>query len=39
LDDRPVDTDGILDPSALIVCADTMPGAVAEKPGSGQQMG
>ena len=39
LDDRPVDTDGILDPLTLIVRAETMPGAVAEKLGPGQRMG
>jgi acyl-CoA thioesterase len=31
--------DGVLDPLALIVCADTMPGAVAEKVGPEQRMG
>ena len=39
LDDNPVDTDGILDPLALIVCADTMPGAVAEMLGPDQRTG
>ena len=39
LDDHPVDSRGILDPLALIVCADTMPGAVAEKLGPDQRMG
>jgi acyl-CoA thioesterase len=39
LDDPPVDADGVLDPLALIVCADTMPGAVSEKLGPGGRMG
>jgi acyl-CoA thioesterase len=39
LDDPPVDADGVLDPLALIVCADTMPGAVAEKLGPDLRMG
>ena len=39
LDDVAVDTGGIPDPLALIVCADTMPGAVAEKLGPGHRMG
>ena len=39
LDDPPMDADGVLDPLALIVCADTMPGAVAERLGPGQRMG
>ena len=39
MDDHLVGTDGILDPLALIVCAYTMPGAVAEKLGPGQRMG
>jgi acyl-CoA thioesterase len=30
LDDPPMDPDGRLEPLALVVCADTMPGAVAE---------
>jgi acyl-CoA thioesterase len=33
LDDPPLDGDGVLDPLALVVCADSMPGAVAEKLG------
>ena len=33
MDDPPVDRRGVLDPLALVVCADTMPGAVAEKLG------
>ena len=39
LDDPPMGRDGVLDPLALIVCADTMPGAVAEKLGPNQRMG
>lgn len=39
LDDRLVDVAGVLDPLALIVFADTMPGAVSEKLGPGQRMG
>ena len=39
LDDPPVDDDGELDPFALIVCADTMPGAVAEKIGPRRRQG
>jgi len=39
LDDPPVGPDGALDPLALIVCADTMPGAVAEKIGPGGRTG
>ena len=39
LDDPPVDGDGVLDPLALVVCADTMPGAVAEKLGPGNRRG
>lgn len=38
LDEPPMDQ-GVLDPLALIVCADTMPGAVAEKIGPGQRRG
>ena len=39
LDEPPVDPEGVLDPLALVVCADTMPGAVAEKLGPGHRMG
>ena len=39
LDEPPVDDLGALDPLALIVCADTMPGAVAEKIGPGGRGG
>lgn len=39
LDDPPVDARGELDPLALIVCADTMPGAVAERLGPGNRSG
>ncbi|MGA2836378.1 MAG: thioesterase family protein [Acidimicrobiales bacterium] len=39
LDDAPMAEDGTLDPLALIVCADTMPGAVAEKLGPGERQG
>ena len=39
LDDPPMDADGILDPLALIVCADTMPGAVAEIVGPDRRRG
>jgi acyl-CoA thioesterase len=37
LDDAPMGADGELDPLALIVYADTMPGAVAEKVGPGNR--
>ncbi len=37
LDDPPVRDDGTLDPLALIVYGDTMPGAVAEKVGPGRR--
>ncbi len=39
LDDPPVDADGVLDPLALVVCADSMPGAVAEKVGPEHRRG
>jgi len=39
LDDPPMRPDGRLDPLALIVCVDTMPGAVAEKLGPGHRSG
>ncbi|MGD0881272.1 MAG: thioesterase family protein [Acidimicrobiales bacterium] len=39
LDDPPLTDAGTLDPLALIVCADTMPGAVAEKIGPGERRG
>ena len=39
LDEPPMTADGRLDPLALIVCADTMPGAVAEKLGPGRRSG
>jgi len=39
LDVPPMDDLGALDPLALIVFADTMPGAVAEKIGPGQRRG
>ncbi len=39
LDDAPIADDGTLDPLALIVCADTMPGAVAEKIGPDRGQG
>lgn len=39
LDDPPVGADGVLDPLALIVMADSMPGAVAEKVGPEQRQG
>jgi acyl-CoA thioesterase len=39
LDDSPMDDLGVLDPLALIVFADTMPGAVAEKIGPGERNG
>jgi acyl-CoA thioesterase len=39
LDDSPMDDLGALDPLALIVFADTMPGAVAEKMGPGHRRG
>ncbi len=39
LDDPPMDDFGELDPLALIVFADTMPGAVAEKIGPGRRSG
>ena len=39
LDEPPVDGDGVLDPLALVVCADSMPGAVAEKLGPGHRHG
>ena len=38
-DEPPLAGDGTLDPLALIVCADTMPGAVAEKLGPGERSG
>jgi acyl-CoA thioesterase len=39
LDDPPMGDDGVLDPLASIVCADTMPGAVAEKIGPSGRSG
>jgi acyl-CoA thioesterase len=39
LDEPPMGPDGVLDPLALIVCADTMPGAVAERLGPGGRQG
>lgn len=39
LDDPPFDDQGLLDPLALVVLADTMPGAVAEKVGDGAHHG
>lgn len=36
-DDPPIGPDGALDPLALVVCADSMPGAVAEKVGPGKR--
>jgi len=39
LDDPPVDGDGVLDPLALVVYADSMPGAVAEKVGPDRRQG
>jgi acyl-CoA thioesterase len=39
LDEPPVDGAGELDPLSLIVCADTMPGAVAEKIGRTMRQG
>jgi acyl-CoA thioesterase len=39
LDEPPLDRDGVLDPLALVVCADSMPGAVAEKVGPEHRRG
>lgn len=39
LDDVPLDGDGVLDPLALVVMADHMPGAVAERVGPDQRFG
>jgi len=39
LDEPPVGADGVLDPLALVVMADSMPGAVAEKLGPGHRQG
>jgi len=39
LDEPPVDGAGVLDPLALVVCADSMPGAVAEKVGPRHRTG
>jgi acyl-CoA thioesterase len=39
LDDPPMGADGVLDPLSLVVCADSMPGAVAEKVGPGHRRG
>ena len=39
LDEPPVGPDGALDPLALIVCADVMPGAVAERLGPEERNG
>jgi len=39
MDDPPVDEQGVLDPLALVVLADTMPGAVGEKLGPDARLG